>query len=86
MFNLAVIHEAIALLNGHSTDTNWFQPLWDYTLCFTDHRIKFVPHDETKKTSSTHGSVFVYLGKNELRFAEVFRQFGRIVREWNPYE
>ena len=26
------------------------------------------------------------LGPNELKFAEVFRQFGRIVKEWKPHE
>ncbi len=33
------ITAAIALANAHCTDTDWFQPLWNYALCFTDHRI-----------------------------------------------
>lgn len=32
---------AILLVNAHCTDTDWFQPLWAYHLCFTDHRIDF---------------------------------------------
>ncbi len=36
-----VTTEAVVLVNAHSTDTKWFQPLWDHTLCFTDHRINY---------------------------------------------
>lgn len=71
---------AIALINAHCTDTNWFQPLWDYHLCFTDHRIDFDSGDRTKTTSSTHGSVFVYLGDNHQAFVREFSPFGAVVR------
>lgn len=72
------VPEAIALLNAHCTDTAWFQPLWDHTLCFTDHRIDFMGGG----SGSTHGSVFVYLGRSPDRFAEVFSGFGAVVRRW----
>jgi len=83
-YEAGVIQEAITLLNAHSTDTNWFKPLWEYTLCFTDHRIKFVHPDEMEKTSSTHGSVFVYLGPNAGKFDDVFSQFGPVVERRRP--
>jgi ParB family chromosome partitioning protein len=72
---------AVALVNANCTDTDWFQPLWDYLLCFTDHRIDFTaPADRENASGSTHGSVFVYLGSREDLFIRVFGQFGAVVR------
>ena len=71
----STFHEGIILVNSRATDADWFQPLFEGIICFTDHRIDFnSPHE--KATSSTHGSCFVYLGKNQKKFAEVFSQFG----------
>lgn len=77
-YEAGVTNAAIVLLNAHATDTKWFRPLWEHTLCFTDHRIDY-NSPEGKRTASTHGSVFVYLGLNRARFAEVFSQFGPVV-------
>ena len=73
--------EGILLVNSRATDAEWFQPCFNGTLCFTDHRIDFDSPDE-KPTSSTHGSVFVYFGPNEEQFAKVFSRFGNIVKRW----
>jgi DNA N-6-adenine-methyltransferase (Dam) len=76
---------AVALVNAHCTDTDWFQPLWDHALCFTDHRIDFDSAGRAKMTTSTHGSVFVHLGHavdHPDQFARVFGQFGAVVRRW----
>lgn len=75
------VAEAITLVNAHCTDTSWFQPLWDYTLCFTDHRINFAG-GTVDRSGSTHGSVFVYLGPKPRDFARSFCQFGAVVRRW----
>lgn len=72
---------AVALVNAHCTDTQWFQRLWPYTLCFTDHRIDFAAGTE-ERSGSTHGSVFVYLGPDPAAFADAFRAFGAVVRRW----
>lgn len=77
------IEQAVLLVNAHSTETNWFAPLWDHLLCFTDHRIDYVSPQE-KTSASTHGSVFVYLGDDHQTFADEFRQFGYIVSRWTP--
>jgi len=70
---------AILLVNANSTDAGWFQPLWAYTLCFTNHRIDFVsPAGEG--SGSTHGSAFVYFGEDASIFGQVFRRFGPIVQ------
>lgn len=69
--------EAVVLVNAHSTDTKWFQPLWGHTLCFTDHRINYYG---TAGSGSTHGSVFIYIGPRWKEFAEEFQQYGAVVR------
>ena len=79
------VTEAIMLVNSRATDADWFQPCFDGTVCFTDHRIDFDAPDE-KTTSSTHGSCFVYFGPNKERFAHVFSKFGNIVRRWPQSE
>lgn len=73
---------AILLVNAHATDTIWFQPLWDYLLCFTCPRIRYWQPDGGGN-SPTHGSVFVYFGPEPERFYEVFAPFGAIVSR-NP--
>lgn len=73
------IESAIALVNAHCTDTEWFQDLWPYPLCFTDHRIDFNSNGREKKTTSTHGSVFAYLGEDVAAFKLQFEKFGPIV-------
>jgi hypothetical protein len=70
---------AILLINAHATDTDWFQALFNYLLCFTDHRIDFSPADNQRASSSTHGSVFVYFGAAHQLFVREFAQFGAIV-------
>ena len=74
------IKAAVALVNAHCTDTAWFQPLWDYALCFTDHRIDFDSGGREKTTTSTHGSVFAYLGPDTNKFKAAFAEFGAVVR------
>jgi ParB family chromosome partitioning protein len=75
------VSAAILLINAHATDTKWFQPLWDYTLCFTSPRIKYWQSDGTK-TSPTGGSVFVYFGPDRLVFKNNFKRFGAIVQRF----
>jgi hypothetical protein len=74
-------HEGIVLVNSRATDADWFQPFFNGVICFTDHRIDFNSPNE-KNTSSTHGSCFIYFGPNERKFADVFSQFGNVVKRW----
>ena len=70
---------AIVLVNAAATDTNWFQPLFDYPLCFA-RRVHFdSPTGPT--TQATHGSLLAYLGPNVGRFVQVFRELGRVMGE-----
>lgn len=69
---------AMLLVNANSTDAGWFQPLWDYLLCFTNHRINFVSPTGSE-SGSTHGSVFVYLGPERDLFIREFSPLGAVV-------
>jgi ParB family chromosome partitioning protein len=77
-FQASITTEAVLLVNA-VTDRKWFQPLWDYTICFTNHRIKFYSPD-IESVSPTHGNVLVYFGPNVSKFIETFKKFGPIVR------
>jgi hypothetical protein len=70
---------AILLLNAHAFDNAWFQPLWDYVLCFAAERVHF-DRPDGGASAAPHGSVFVYVGPDVTRFVRVFRQFGPVMR------
>ena len=72
---------AVVLLNAFSTHTAGFQPLWNFPLCFTDHRIAFVAGGGQAVSSTTFGSVFAYLGDDTAAFVREFRRFGPVVRQ-----
>lgn len=72
---------AVTLVNAHCTDTTWFRPLWDHTLCFTYGRLNFGA-GTAARSGSTHGSVFAYLGPDQDAFAAEFAQYGAIVRRF----
>lgn len=76
-FRSGAVEQAILLCNAQTAE-KWFQPLWAFPICFTDHRVRFVSPVGGKK-SPTHGSVFVYFGSENECFKEIFRQFGTIV-------
>ncbi len=77
------IEEAILLVNA-SPDTTWFHRLLNYPMCFVLGRIKFEPGEGQVQSGATHGNAFVYFGKNERKFYDVFSQFGTIIRKWIP--
>ena len=76
-FNATRTTATVLLLNAYGFDASWFQPLWDHTLCFTDHRIRFYGG------GPTFGSLFVYLGAEKPRFAGRFAEFGAVVGRVN---
>lgn len=80
-FEAQITTQAIVLVNAHSTETDWFAPLWDHILCFTDHRIDFYGGNGL---GSTHGSVFVYLGPNREGFIREFDRWGYVVERVKP--
>lgn len=71
------ISEAICITFA-STSEKWFQPLFKYIQCFLYPRTNYYDSDGNKKVGVTKGSVITYLGENELKFKEVFKDLGSI--------
>ncbi len=63
---------AILLVSAYSTETIWFQPLFNHPICFPDHRLRGWPNP-------TFGSAFVYLGPSPDAFVSEFSKYGPIV-------
>ena len=78
-FSQGITRQAVVLVNSHATETGWFAPLWNYLLCFTDHRIDFYSLTGAKN-GSTHGSVFAYLGDRQRAFYDEFKEFGHVAK------
>jgi len=72
--------EAILLVNA-SKEAKWFKPLWNYPICFTDHRIKFVTPNGISGSQPTKGSAFIYFGTNIKQFCLSFYKFGVITKQ-----
>lgn len=76
------IEQAIVLVNA-VPDRQWFLRLWNYPICFTDHRIRFLDRYGDEQKNPTHGNAFVYICNKfnfQLqRFREGFNQFGHVV-------
>lgn len=74
------VNEAVLLVNSQSTDAKWFQQLFDFPICFSNHRLRFQTV-EGSGNSPMNGSAFVYLGKKVGLFREHFSPFGAVVAQ-----
>jgi ParB family chromosome partitioning protein len=70
------------LLIPVNTATRWFDALWQYPICFPRFRIRFY-NEQGLSDGASFGTCFVYLGRHEQRFVEVFQRFGQIVKALN---
>jgi ParB family chromosome partitioning protein len=74
------IDACIILVNSlHSQ--SWQAPLFDYPFCLVDHRIQFVSADGEENKNPTFQNMFVYLGRDVGKFADVFSRFGYVARK-----
>ena len=71
------VSQAILLVTANTTVT-WFQPLWDYPICTPYPKIYFFVHGSKEKQRQVFGNVFIYMGRNEQRFIDIFSRFGPI--------
>lgn len=67
--------EAAVLLVNAVPGNKWFSPLWEFPICFVDHRIRFY-NQQTDTGQPTQSNALVYLGKDNDRFADFFSKFG----------
>lgn len=70
------VTEAVFLVNANP-ERKWFSQLWDFPICFTNHRIQFYTPDGVG-AQPVDGNALVYLGPNIERFVEVFSRFGEV--------
>lgn len=74
--------EVIVLVNSlHSQ--KWQAALYAFPICFVNHRIKFVAGDGSENENPTFQNIFIYLGPNSRRFAEVFQDIGYVMEPIN---
>lgn len=78
-YRLGLVSEAVCLV-PNDTSTRWFSWLWEFVVCFPPRRIQFYRPDRQRWEQPSFGTCFVYLGEQEQQFAEVFSQFGRVVK------
>lgn len=84
-FTSGTISQAIVLVTSQTT-APWFHLLLDYPICFSDHNVRFRISEPTSyrpgRMTQSHifGCTFAYLGPYVQKFAEVFSQFGAIVK------
>ena len=71
------VHAAILLTKADPKQI-WFQPLWDFPICFA--RRVYFNRPGLKPERMMFGTAFVYLGSDPERFIEVFSRFGRVVK------
>ena len=72
------VNQAVILSLGNPNSV-WFQPFFDFVLCFYRGHIDFYRPDGTIGNFG-FPLAFVYLGSNEDRFIAGFSKFGRIAR------
>lgn len=71
------VSQAIILCAARA-ETRWFHPLFDHTICFPDHRVKFWAPGRVPAPPFT--PAFAYLGSDVQKFAGEFSRFGSVVR------
>ena len=78
-----ITRQAVVLLSANATTTRYFQPLFEFPICFPMGRINFWGATEAT-SSSTHGSVFVYLGPKVVEFVAEFNRYGAVLNRLRP--
>lgn len=70
------VAQAVLLVPPH-VGRGWWKPLWDYPICFTDHRIKFLDGDLKPIPKPQFSNAFVYFPLRGQGFAS-FSKFDRV--------
>ena len=77
------VQELIMLVPAY-TDTRWFAPLFEHTLCFIKGRVAFDIAGQSRTKEAPHPSVLVYRGRRYRKFAQAFCDLGPILRQYEP--
>lgn len=68
-----------ALLVRAATNAMWFQPLWQFPLCFCQGRPPYIPGPGVPRDAPSIPTVLVGLGVDPAAFTEAFKEFGQVV-------
>ncbi len=81
------VSDLILLLPAY-TETQWFAPLFRYTICFVYQRLRFDRPGQVKGHGQQvpHASVLVYRGKRHKPFADAFCDLGPVMRPYRAYQ
>ena len=79
-YESGAITAGILLVNAW-TEGRWFEPLYDYPMCFVRGRIQFY-RPTGEKEGCPSSSVFVYFGDKIREFAAEFRRYGVIMHRY----
>lgn len=71
--------DAGVLLVNASADVGWFQPLWDWPICFVKGRVQFYRPLTDALFNPAAGSVMVYLGPDPKAFRRAVALIGPVV-------
>jgi len=71
-------HEACCITYA-CTSEKWFQPLFNYPMCFLSPRTNYYLPDGSMLKGVTKGSVVTYLGPRSDRFAYNFSELGQVM-------
>jgi len=71
------INQALVLVNN-ATDTDWFQSLFHYPVCFFDGRVKFW-NPNKNNLGARQGQAIFYLGSNISGFLNEFDKYGTVL-------
>jgi transposase-like protein len=85
-YEMGFVKEAVLLVNAN-TEAKWFQPLYKYLICLTNHRIRFYK-TSSESSQPTQGNALVYFGKQKRQFIEMCNRysFGTVIREAQAHE
>jgi hypothetical protein len=76
------IDAGIILVNSLHSQA-WQAPLYQYVVCFVDHRIQFISGDGEQNKNPTFQNIFIYLGAESEQFARTFSRLGYVMRSIN---
>lgn len=62
-----------------STSEGWFQPLYDYPICFVNGRVNYLKPDGTPGGGVSKGSCVTYFGTHVDSFVGIFGALGRVM-------
>lgn len=78
-YQAGTIHSACCICFA-ATSERWFQPLFDYTICFPFKRVNFLDPNGRMIEGVTKGCAITYLGPHTESFVSVFSEIGNVVR------